>query len=172
MTRISKGEAAAPAAEPMRLGHTGADPGMIEQAVKRAIEDSLTHIFSELHLKLDDDRKRKAAGEAVQALGPLALPSELPPSAPERYMDRPTSEATGRRENIVEFLRRVWRPWIAADLLSRAALRKLDPEAEKAVENWLFRNKEMPADLNLLTYVRVLSKLPPARRDSPARPGA
>lgn len=76
-------------------------------------------------------------------------PSDLPRFAPELYAKRPILSAEGRRENVVEFLRRIWKPWMDACLLTRADLRKFDHRADKAVENWLQQQRELPDDINL-----------------------
>jgi hypothetical protein len=75
---------------------------------------------------------------------------KLPQLAPELYSARKLRDEIGRKETIVEFLRRVWKPWMDADVLSRVELRRLDPSADKAVENWLIHRK-LPKDINLPT---------------------
>ena len=81
----------------------------------------------------------------------------LPLSPPEYYVFR-----ADPREDIVSFLRRVWMRWISAGLLTRAALRKLDPNAYKAVENWVAR-RALPVDVALPTR-RLVRKKPSKAR--------
>lgn len=73
----------------------------------------------------------------------------LPKRPPEVYSERPIRQDCGRRENIVEFLRRVWKPWMDANSITRANLGQLDPGAYKAVDNWLRQHGSMPRDINL-----------------------
>jgi tetratricopeptide (TPR) repeat protein len=88
----------------------------------------------------------------------VALTPALPAKAPEPYKPRGP-------ENIVAFLRRVWRPWIQPkspaviaalgdQLLSRAKLSELDPRAGKAVVNWLGSNP-LPDDIFLPTPEQI-----------------
>jgi hypothetical protein len=79
---------------------------------------------------------------------PGVFPNSLPEQAPELYKNSP------RHETILDFLRRVWKPWIDAGLLSRSDLRQLDPKAYTAVYNWLHRNG-LPEDLRLPTKREV-----------------
>jgi hypothetical protein len=70
----------------------------------------------------------------------------LPDDAPEIYRDRAKqSELRGRKENVVEFLQRVWAPWI--HILTRADLRRLDATADTAVENWISYHGALPEGL-------------------------
>lgn len=89
-----------------------------------------------------------ATGPSEQGSEPVVA---LPKKASELYEDRPISAATGKRETIVEFLRRVWKdPWIDAGVLDRPALRRLDGAAERAIQNWL-RHDSLPEDVNVPT---------------------
>ncbi len=76
----------------------------------------------------------------------------LPGTAPELYTDRPADPHTGARETAVQFLERVWRdPWIAAGILTRAELRKRDPQLMKALERWMDAGNVLPRQLQLPT---------------------
>lgn len=70
----------------------------------------------------------------------------LPKKAPELYVGNRGGGSAG--ENIVDFLRRVWKPWIDAGVLSRPDLKHLDPKAYEGIRNWTKRNP-MPPDLIL-----------------------
>lgn len=118
--------------------------------VEHEIEASIVEIC--LKYNLPEDR----AADALQALVRNTTPtvtkiSELPRFAPELYAERRVVKDLHRRETIVEFLRRVWAPWINAKLLTRCALRKLDPGADKAVENYL-RRAPLPEDVDIPSF--------------------
>jgi hypothetical protein len=91
-------------------------------------------------------RLEHAATETTRR-GPRVKPNPaLPEKAPEIYRERkPREELNGRKENIVQFIERVYAPW--CEILTRADLRRLDVTAERAVENRINRGKEFPADL-------------------------
>lgn len=94
-----------------------------------------------------------AAGEiTAQPRGPRVKPNPaLPMEAPEIYRDRkPREELGGRKENIVQFIERVYAPW--KEILTRADLRRLDHTAEKAVNNWITSGKSLPEKLLLTEY--------------------
>lgn len=84
-----------------------------------------------------------AAEEGKQEASAVA---ELPPIPTEKYVGNRGGHAGG--ENIVEFLRRVWMPWIEAGQLNRPNLRKLDPKADEAITNWR-RSRQWPSDLDI-----------------------
>ncbi len=108
----------------------------------------------------------------------------LPDKAPGLYADRPRHPETGRRETIVQFLERVWRPWIESGALTRPDLRRLDPQADTALFNWerkpentlpdhlripgkseALREREAITSDDVRTARRILSR---ARRQKPA----
>lgn len=91
---------------------------------------------------LDAAREEGALAAFERKVRPsLTLPSE----APELYVGNRGGKRGG--ENIVEFLRRVWMPWIEAGVLTRPDLRRLDPKADVAMSNWFQKNKPWPDDL-------------------------
>jgi hypothetical protein len=55
------------------------------------------------------------------------------------------SAASRPKEDIVEFLERVYASW--RDILTRADLRRLDHTAEEGVRNWLKGGKQLPHGL-------------------------
>jgi hypothetical protein len=79
----------------------------------------------------------------------------LPDVAPEVYQGNRGGSKGG--ENIVEFLRRVWMPWIEAGVLSRKDLRRLDKRADEGVANWL-RTRELPVDVRIPTRVEAIDE--------------
>jgi len=87
--------------------------------------------------KLEDDRK----GLAFALVAALVIP-KFPAKAPELYADRPS-----RRENAIEFIRRVY-PDLSKEGLPRAEIKRLDPKLYEALGNWL-RQHELPADVHL-----------------------
>jgi hypothetical protein len=78
---------------------------------------------------------------------------DLPSEAPELYKGNRGGAKGG--ENIVEFLRRVWQPWIEAGVLTRSDLRRLDRKADEGVANWL-RTRELPDDIRIPTKSEVI----------------
>jgi len=76
---------------------------------------------------------------------PKAKSPPLPKKAPELFAKRRNKD-----ENIVDFLLRIWKPWMASGSFTRSDLRKLDPSAIKAVENWLIK-KPLPDEVVLPT---------------------
>jgi hypothetical protein len=82
------------------------------------------------------------------------VPSVLPAAPSELYQRR-----VNKSESIIDFLRRVWLPWISSGLLTRPAFRKLDTVGEKALQNWLHNHPgEMPEDLILPTKSEVVER--------------
>jgi len=69
----------------------------------------------------------------------------LPKRAPELFVKRRNSS-----ETIVDFLRRVWKPWMDAGSLTRNDLRKLDQSAARGIDNWLAKNS-LPDDIRVPT---------------------
>jgi hypothetical protein len=106
----------------------------------------------------------KVMADFIKVAIAAPTPEELPKEAPELYVGNRGGGAKG--ENIVQFLRRVWMPWIEAGLLSRAALRELDSSAYKAIENWM-RQKPWPEDLALLKKSEQNAKFVSMRQANP-----
>ena len=103
-------------------------------------------------------RKTKPSGRPRHILDP-----RLPEKAPEIFHDRKRREELGgKKENIVQFVQRVYEPWL--DILTRADLRLLDETSDKAVENWISAGKKLPQDL-LLTE----GEIPRAKRAAKVR---
>jgi hypothetical protein len=82
----------------------------------------------------------------------LALPTE----APEFYKGNRGGSKGG--ENIVEFLRRVWMPWIEAGVLTRSDLRRLDQKADDGIVNWL-QKAPLPDDVFVPTKKVIADQL-------------
>jgi hypothetical protein len=76
-------------------------------------------------------------------VGEKSLP--LPKKAPELFVKR-----RDPKETIVEFLRRVWKPWMDAGSVTRNDLRRLDPSAARGIENWLAKGP-LPDDIKVPT---------------------
>jgi hypothetical protein len=115
--------------------------------IEHEIAERIAEICAEYHLP--EALAPCAAEVLVRNTATPIDTSNLPRFAPELYVKRPTMGSGGRRENIIEFLCRVWGPWMNSGRLSRADLRKLDQHADKAVENWLQRHRQLPRDINL-----------------------
>jgi len=121
------------------------------RAIEREIAACIAAICTMYHIP--EERVENAVEVLVRPqIKEVVDTSALPNFAPRIYANRGFRPANfGRRENIVEFLRNVWKPWIDAKLLTRAELRKLDPSADKAIENWL-RHNDLPADIQIPSY--------------------
>jgi hypothetical protein len=125
------------------LENSGLNEDQIQSLLPRAIE-SVRGLVSEFQKSATSEKNN-------EAVAPLALPE----TAPEKYQGNRGGSKGG--ENIVEFLRRVWMPWIEAGVLTRSALRRLDKAADRGVDNWL-QDHPLPADINLPTKTDVLNK--------------
>ena len=96
--------------------------------------------------------------------GKLGTPSDIPratssngeppalPQEPPKYAFSP--DLAG---GIEQYLRDNWLDYIGRGLLTRPALRRIDPLAYKAYANWL-RTHEPPPELKLLTISEALSR--------------
>ncbi|MBC7836428.1 hypothetical protein H7X87_01470 [Acetobacteraceae bacterium] len=83
---------------------------------------------------------------AMLAIQEAEKAAALPTEAPFLYDDR-----EDKRETAPEFIKRVYGPYLNG-MFTRAYLKKLDPKAYKALDNWLQNPRnEFPADLNLPT---------------------
>lgn len=125
------------------LENSGLSGNQIQSLLPRAIE-SVRDLVSEF-------QKSATGEENIEAVAPLPLPE----IAPEIFRGNRGGSKDG--ENIVEFLRRVWMPWIEAGVLTRSALRRLDKAADRGVDNWL-RDNRLPADIVLPTKSDVLNE--------------
>jgi len=98
----------------------------------------------------------RLAGAATETTtrkrGPRVKPNPaLPKTAPEIYRDRkPREELGGKKENIVQFIERVYAPW--REILTRADLRRRDDTADKAIEHWIDHGKRLPEGLLLTEF--------------------
>jgi tetratricopeptide (TPR) repeat protein len=89
-----------------------------------------------------------ARGQKLSGRPRLGLDPRLPNKAPEIYRNRARRpELGGKKENIVQFVQRVYEPWL--DILTRADLRILDESADKAIENWISAGRDLPQGLLL-----------------------
>lgn len=94
------------------------------------------------------------AQQVIDRLQQQAEPA-LPPIPTEKYVGNRGGGKDG--ENIVEFLRRVWMPWIEIGALTRPELRRFDPKADAAIVNWR-RTREWPAELNIPSRADVTER--------------
>lgn len=96
-------------------------------------------------LKELNDHKLRLVDEFIRSLAAApAAPLPFPKEAPELYASRPD-----RFEKAPDFIRRVYGPWLTGDF-TRADLRKLDPKAWAALNNWE-QHQKRAADINLPT---------------------
>lgn len=75
----------------------------------------------------------------------------LPQEAPERYADR-----ADRSEHAVDFIRRVYQPWLGKGL-TQAHLGRLDKQLYAALYYWL-RTNALPTDLDLPKKSEVVTR--------------
>jgi hypothetical protein len=111
---------------------------------------------------IDDSDARELLPLAERAISELcqkfksaaALPDvlELPSAAPDLFKGH-----KGQSENIVEFLRRVWKPYIDKGLLSRRDLKEFDRKAYVAVLNWISTKGPLPEDVAIPTRSDVVN---------------
>lgn len=71
------------------------------------------------------------------------------PKKYEEYEKYSGFNPEGAKENIIEFLRRVWAQWIKEGILTRPEFRKLDEKGEMAYRNWMRKNA-VPEDVRLI----------------------
>ena len=76
---------------------------------------------------------------------------ELPTKAPKLYVDRPQGQ------NIIDFLRdpKGWGPYVAAGVLTRPDLRRLDRKAYDGLTSWL-QHHSLPLDMSLPSKSAVI----------------
>ena len=109
--------------------------GLPEPKTQQQIVSELRSLLSDLarsnplrpadHLAIAKQLVAQLEAETKHHAGPtLAVPT----SAPERWEERDKS----MRETSVEFVQRVYRPWLAAGVLARKMLLQLDEPAYKA----------------------------------------
>jgi tetratricopeptide (TPR) repeat protein len=131
-------------------------PQELERAVRAEAEASATRL--DIPAETREDFIDRFITASLVALTP-----QLPVKPPERYIPRGS-------ENIIQFLRRVWEPWIQPQtpamavalarhgrLLTRSKLREIDISAAQAVDAWLSPNRRtgarrtLPEDIFLPT---------------------
>lgn len=92
-------------------------------------QDLVSQVADLLRPLVAEQLEREVAGQLV--------PPPLPDSAPERWKDRDSA----RSENPVQFIRRVYAPWVGNGL-TRPDLARLDPPLYKALGVWSHRHPD------------------------------
>lgn len=120
---------------------------------RQEARDRLTHSLVPL-LRLakggaDVDLLLRALDQAVA--GAMALP--LPERAPRLYRDRDPSQ------NVVDFLKATWGPWIERRQLTRVLLRDYDPAASRALAHWLYLKRPLPVDMAIPNKSQVIDHI-------------
>lgn len=130
----------------------------LEQERLDALKATLTQAFEQSGLS--EDKRETFLRETFSVIAKLQTPETaacaLPDEAPELYSNK--RGGWKDRETIVDFLRRVWKPWIEAGVLTRPDLRRLDPKADRAIVNWTQTKGALPADLNIPTKSDIVSQ--------------
>lgn len=146
----------------------GEERSLLKQLIKEIFlsvavfdEEKLIPIVDAV-IEADPDIQPSASVDRLQSIAKawnafLAPPDNcpdlrLPSVAPELYVGNRGGKKGG--ENIVEFMRRVWMPWIEAGVLTRPDLRRIDPKAAQALANFE-RTSSLPVDLPLPSKVKI-----------------
>jgi hypothetical protein len=131
----------------------------IPDASRRELAELWAGDLARLEANLPLRSLNEPAGEerAAARVSEAKKELELPEKAPELYKDRPRDLQTGRLETIPVFLERVWTPWIEAGVLTRPDFRRLDPEGEQALRNWIQGNT-LPPHLNLPKKTELVNR--------------
>jgi hypothetical protein len=112
--------------------------------VREALESlAANDAAREITARATTTRRPVAAATTKRKRGPRVKSNPaLPGRAPEFYEFRARRpELGGRKENIIQFIERVYKPW--RGIFTRAHLRRLDEKADIAVENWIsYHGKE------------------------------
>ena len=127
------------------------DQDLLIEAIN--LVDSLGEVPTESRLLITAAIKRRLAATGSNE---IFDPETWKPS--EKYLDRKPATESTNKENIVEFLERVWAPWIAAGELPLPRLLALDPPGYRAVFTWRKSGNEIPARLNLVTRNEIAAK--------------
>jgi hypothetical protein len=124
--------------------------GINSDAIRREIAEAFARLVA-------DSRRGADVSDSLALLRLHHPPEALPlpkPGELVRYRDRHQHlELAGL--NIMDFLRKVWGPWLEARAVTRMALRTIDPSAAKGVANWLL-HKPVPPDIYLPTQHEVI----------------
>jgi hypothetical protein len=120
------------------------DPRVFDKELENYIIKTVHSANVDLNLNLSADQEVDLAEQLIGALRPLLPPPpidrvetvRLPTVAPERYADRKVDPKRGRKENIVEFLTRVYAKEMEAGIIEEAHLSSLDRSAYNAIYSW------------------------------------
>ena len=118
-----------PSSEYFRYGIYVPVDSDLKDRIKRLVQS--TNKSHGLHLSIEQQEAVANEIEEVFATAMAVSPPRLPDAAPEKYSAR-----SDKRENIVDFLKRIYPRELEAGSLSRPALLNLDGSAYKALENW------------------------------------
>ncbi|MBV9694248.1 MAG: hypothetical protein JO261_11170 [Alphaproteobacteria bacterium] len=127
---------------------------------------------------LVDSMLRKVHREKSSVL-PTGVITEIPP-LPKKAPERWPSDPNKRTENPAEFATRVYRVWMDSSVLTRQALKSLDPLLFSSLNSWLKYNRSkespepFPEGFNLLTAGQAndvwIARIQSGQQPSPSDP--
>lgn len=121
-------------------------------------DDAAVQIAASEKIRLDEIISRLQAGHSDVLGQPAHAKADVPaltlPDAPPKYAYKPRMEG-----GIVKYLEDNWATYIEAGVLTRPDLRRIDPAAYKALENWLSTpGKELPHHLQVPKKTEALDR--------------
>jgi len=133
------------------------NPRMFDEELRGHLQATVQSADEALKLGLSVEQKAALAQYIIDMFERLLSPAvsatavantlRLPGTAPERYAAREVNEQLGRKENIVEFLIRVYAKEIEAGLIEDANLSSLDRSAYHALHSWNSVHQDKPFHL-------------------------
>ena len=104
------------------------------------IQDELNNIenqFDKVLMNSEFFGKLGKVSSAKKGFVAVALASENQSEKNQSTLSLPETAPETYEGNIIDFLRRVWMPWIETGVLTRPDLRRLDEAAYNGLRNWL-----------------------------------
>jgi hypothetical protein len=127
-------------------------PRVFDKELKNHLSATVDSADAALKLGLSNEQKTALAQYVIETFESLLSPPDvntlhLPATPPEQYSARKVNEEHGRKENIVEFLKRVYTREIEAGIIADADLSSLDRSAYNALHNWNSLHQNEPFHL-------------------------
>jgi len=129
--------------------HSDYDPRMFDKELREHLSTTVSSGAELLKLGLSSAQKEALTRYVIETFERLLSPSDtttlrLSETPPERYAARKVNERLGRKENVVEFLRRVYAKEIEAGIISSSDLSSLDRTAYNALYGWNSLHQDDP----------------------------